>query len=56
MSPLTQAAQQPRKRKTHGYNAISSFRLGLDYLQDLLLHPSKASWKTLASLMLRFEG
>ncbi|WP_420593590.1 IS4 family transposase [Deinococcus sp.] len=51
-----QAAAQPRKRKNHGYHAISIFRLGLDHLQDLLLHPSRASWTALASLMLCFEG
>jgi len=51
-----QEAQQPRKRKNHGYNAISVFRLGLDHLQDLLLHPSRTSWTALIALMPRFEG
>lgn len=51
-----QAKQQPPKRKNHGYHAISLFRLGLDHLQDLLLHCSAASWRALAALMPRFEG
>jgi hypothetical protein len=42
--------------KTHGHRAVSVFQLGLDHLQDLLLHPSPSSWRTLASLMPRFEG
>lgn len=51
-----QAIRQPRKRKKHGSHEISIFRLGLDHLQDLLVHPSAASWRTLATLMPRFEG
>ena len=42
--------------KTHGHRAVSVFRLGLDHLQDLLLHPSPSSWRSLANLMPRFEG
>ena len=50
------AAQQRVKRKKHGYAEISVFQLGLDTLQDLLLHPSAASWRTLSNLIYRFEG
>lgn len=42
--------------KKHGHRAVSVFRLGLDHLQDLLLHPSHSSWRTLAIFMPRFEG
>ena len=42
--------------KKHGHRAVSVFRLGLDHLQDLLLHPSPSSWRTLTTLMPRFEG
>ncbi|MPY67950.1 IS4 family transposase [Deinococcus sp. SDU3-2] len=42
--------------KKHGHRTVSVFRLGLDHLQDLLLHPSRSSWHTLATLMPRFEG
>jgi len=51
-----EAARQRVKRKAHGYAEVSVFRLGLDTLQDLLQHPSPASWRTLADLMPRFEG
>ncbi|GGO41436.1 hypothetical protein HNQ08_005486 [Deinococcus humi] len=37
--------------KKHGHRAVSVFRQGLDYLQDVLLHPSPSSWRTLATLM-----
>jgi len=43
------------RRKAHGYAAVSVFRLGLDALQDLLLHPSTSSWRSLAALMPRFD-
>lgn len=50
-----EAARQSVRRKNHGYNEISVFRLGLDTLQDLLQHPSPASWCYLAALIPRFE-
>ncbi|AFZ69359.1 hypothetical protein Deipe_3953 (plasmid) [Deinococcus peraridilitoris DSM 19664] len=50
-----EAARQHLKAKKHGYNQISVFRLGLDTLQDLLQHPSPASWRALGALMPRFE-
>ncbi|QLG10677.1 IS4 family transposase [Deinococcus sp. D7000] len=43
------------KKKNHGYGVVSVFRLGLDHLQDLLLHPSRASWRALAKLTPHFE-
>ena len=51
-----QAARRPVKVKKHGYRAVSVFRLGLDHLQELLAHPSPASWRELSALMPRFEG
>lgn len=42
--------------KKHGHREVSVFRLGLDHLQDLLLHPSPSTWRSLASLAPRFEG
>ena len=51
-----QAKQQQMRRKAHGYNQISVFRLGLDHLQDLLQHPCPAAWSALAALIPRFEG
>lgn len=50
------ARLSPIRKKSHGYGEVSVFRLGLDRLQDLLLHPSIASWRVLAKLMPRFEG
>lgn len=50
------AAKQPRKVKKHGYAEVSLFRLGLDELQDLLLHPNPTSWTKLSNFILRFEG
>lgn len=50
------AAKQPRNVKNHGYAVISLFRLGLDELQDLLQHPSRASHRALRRLIPRFEG
>ena len=50
------ARRTATKVKKHGHRAVSVFRLGLDHLQDLLLHPSGASWRTLSTLMPRFEG
>ena len=47
------AARTDVQIKSHGHRAVSVFRLGLDNLQDLLLHPS--SWRTLTTLMPRFE-
>ncbi|MFC4427355.1 IS4 family transposase [Deinococcus navajonensis] len=47
------AARQPMKRKKHGHRAVSVFRLGLDHLQDHLLHPSPSSWQALHALTLR---
>ncbi|ACO45504.1 IS4-like element ISDds2 family transposase [Deinococcus deserti] len=49
------AAKQPVKRKEDGYRAVSVFRLGLDHLQDLLLHPSLSSWRALQALMPSFD-
>lgn len=49
-------AKTPPKRKKHGHRAVSVFRLGLDHLQDLLLHPSSLSWRTLSGLMPSFDG
>lgn len=49
------AARQPVKRKKHGHRAVSVFRLGLDHLQDLLLHPSPSSWRALQALMPSFD-
>lgn len=37
------AARTKVKIKSHGHRVVSVFRLGLDHLQDLLLHPSPAS-------------
>jgi Transposase DDE domain len=51
-----QATRTPLGRKKHGYAQISVFRLGLDTLQDLLLHPSPTAWRTLARLIPRFDG
>ena len=51
-----EAVRQQVKRKKHGYAGVSVLRLGLDTLQDLLLHPSPASWRALTNLMPRFEG
>ena len=51
-----QATRQKIKRKAHGYAQVSVFRLGLDHLQDLLLHPSALNWQQLARLAQRFEG
>lgn len=51
--PATKVSMQV---KTHGHRAVSVFRLDLDHLQDLLLHPSPSSWRSLASLIPRFEG
>ncbi len=48
------AAQQPVERKKHGYRAVSVFRLGLDRLQDLLLHPSSSSRQALRLLISSF--
>jgi hypothetical protein len=45
------AARQPVKYKKHGHRAVFIFRLGLDCLQDLLLHPSASSWRELDCLM-----
>ncbi|GAQ20691.1 transposase, IS4 [Deinococcus grandis] len=50
------ARRTATKVKKHGHRTVSVFRLGLDHLQDLLLHPSGASWRTLSTLMPRFEG
>ncbi|MBZ9716040.1 IS4 family transposase, partial [Deinococcus multiflagellatus] len=50
------AARQPVKRKKHGHRTVSVFRLGLDHLQDLLLHPSPSSWRALQALMPSFDG
>ncbi len=50
------AAKMPSEHKKHGHRAVSVFRLGLDHLQDLLVHPSPGSWRALAVLMPRFEG
>ncbi|MFC3718213.1 IS4 family transposase [Deinococcus metalli] len=49
------AAKTPPKRKKHGHRTVSVFRLGLDHLQDLLLHPSRASWQALSGLMPSFD-
>lgn len=49
------AARTKVKIKSHGHRAVSGFRLGLDHLQDLLLHPSPSSCHTLTALMPRFE-
>jgi hypothetical protein len=49
------AAKMPLQRKKHGHRAVSVFRLGLDHLQDLLLHLSPSSWRALSALMPRFE-
>ncbi|MDK2014484.1 MULTISPECIES: IS4 family transposase [unclassified Deinococcus] len=49
------AARTAVQIKSHGHRAVSVFRLGLDHLQDLLLHPSPSSWRTLLTLMPRFE-
>lgn len=46
-----QASRENVRRKAHGYAEISVFRLGLDVLQDLLLHPSPRSWRHLTLLM-----
>lgn len=46
-----EAARQRVKRKKHGYNEISVFRLGLDTLQDLLLHASSALRHAVCTLM-----
>lgn len=51
-----EVTKQGVKRNKHGYSEISVFRLGLDTLQDLLLHPSPASWHTLGHFMHPFEG
>ena len=51
-----QATRQKVKRKRHGYAEVSVFRLGLDHLQDLLLHPSALNWQQLARLVQPFEG
>ena len=45
------AARRPLGRKKHGHRPVSVFRRGLDQLQDLLLHPSRASWRALHALM-----
>lgn len=50
------AAKTPPKRKKHGHRAVSVFRLGLDHLQDLLLHPSPSSWRALSGFMPSFDG
>ncbi|MBZ9716145.1 IS4 family transposase [Deinococcus multiflagellatus] len=50
------ASKQPVKRKKHGHRAVSVFRLGLDHLQDLLLHPSPSSWRALYALMPSFDS
>lgn len=49
------AAKTPPMLKKHGHRAVSVFRLGLDHLQDLLLHPSQASWRALSGLMPSFD-
>lgn len=49
------AARTAVQLKSHGHRTVSVFRLGLDHLQDLLLHPSLPSWHTLTALMPRFE-
>ena len=49
------AAKTPPKLKKHGHRAVSVFRLGLDHLQDLLLHPSRASWRALSGFMPSFD-
>lgn len=49
------AAKTPPGLKKHGHRAVSVFRLGLDHLQDLLLHPSRASWRALSGLMPSFD-
>ncbi|MBZ9712540.1 IS4 family transposase [Deinococcus multiflagellatus] len=50
------AAKQPVKRKKHGHRMVSVFRMGLDHLQDLLLHPSPSAWQSVQRLLGRFEG
>ena len=49
------ALREGVRRKAHGYAGVSVFRLGLDALQDLLLHPSASSWRSLSALMPRFD-
>ena len=49
------AAKTPPKLKNHGHRAVSVFRLGLDHLQDLLLHPSRTSWRAPSGLMPSFD-
>ena len=51
-----EARWTPVKREGHGDAQGSVFRLGLDSLQNLLLHPSPASWGSMDSTMPRFVG
>ncbi|WP_026332512.1 IS4 family transposase [Deinococcus apachensis] len=50
------ASRMPCPFSARNTDTARLFRLGLDHLQDLLLHPSPTSWWALSALMPRFEG